>query len=215
MVDNSNNQNNLCPIVIYSELNLIHEILAQVYPNRQLKRLNTNEFAFQKGQMIYVVDLTTRASKPNTIERFIKFSALHQIIFLTLHDCHDEMHTVIRVPFSYKDLVEAIDRLSLNNHVLQISDNAFLNERTMDLIKVSGKALTEIKLTRVECNILKCLLQSAHNNFAVDEETLLREVFGYESSKVTTNTVKTHICRLRQKLGKDVICSTEFGYVLG
>ena len=214
MVDNGNNQNNLCPIVIYSELNLIHEILAQVYPNRQLKQLNTNEFALPKRQMIYIVDLTARASKSNNIERFIKFSAICPIIFLTLHACHDERQIVIQAPFSYKELVEAVDRLSLHNHVFQVSDNVFLNERTMDLIKVSGKALTEIKLTRVECNILKCLLQSTSNNHAVDEETLLKEVFGYESSKVTTNTVKTHICRLRQKLGKDIIHFAEKGYSL-
>lgn len=214
MMDNGNNQNNLCPIVIYSELNLIHEILAQVYPNRQLEMLKTNEFTLQKRQAIYIVDLTARIFKANDIERFIKFSALYPIIFLTSNAYHDEKHTVIRAPFSYKELVDVIDRLSLHNHVFQISDNVFLNERTMDLIKISGKTLAEIKLTRVECNILKCLLQSAQNNRAVEEETLLREVFGYESSKVTTNTVKTHICRLRQKLGKDIIHFAENGYSL-
>ena len=54
-----------------------------------------------------------------------------------------------------------------------------------------------IRLTEKENNILKFLYKNLGNT--VSRETLLHEVWGY-NSKVTTHTLETHIYRLRQKI---------------
>ena len=57
-----------------------------------------------------------------------------------------------------------------------------------------------IRLTEKENNILKFLYKNLGNT--VSRETLLHEVWGY-NSKVTTHTLETHIYRLRQKIEDD------------
>jgi len=57
-----------------------------------------------------------------------------------------------------------------------------------------------IRLTEKENNILKFLYKNSGNT--VSRETLLHEVWGY-NSKVTTHTLETHIYRLRQKIEDD------------
>ena len=60
---------------------------------------------------------------------------------------------------------------------------------------------TKIELTEKEAGILKCLLNTDEE--IVDKETILKQVWGYNPS-VTTNTLETHIYRLRQKLEIDL-----------
>jgi DNA-binding response OmpR family regulator len=59
---------------------------------------------------------------------------------------------------------------------------------------------SSIRLTEKENNILKFLYKNLGNT--VSRETLLHEVWGY-NSKVTTHTLETHIYRLRQKFEDD------------
>ena len=54
-----------------------------------------------------------------------------------------------------------------------------------------------IRLTQKEVNIIKLLYRSEART--VDRQTLLHEVWGYNSS-VTTHTLETHIYRLRRKI---------------
>ena len=57
-----------------------------------------------------------------------------------------------------------------------------------------------MRLTEKETAILRYLYRAAHK--PVSRETLLQEVWGYNSG-VTTHTLETHIYRLRQKIEKD------------
>ena len=73
----------------------------------------------------------------------------------------------------------------------------------------------KIRLTEKETSILRYLYRAGQ---PVSRETLLHEVWGYNSG-VTTHTLETHIYRLRQKIEKDatapVILVTETrGYKL-
>ena len=59
------------------------------------------------------------------------------------------------------------------------------------------KPIVDIKLTEKETDIIKLL--SRANGSYVSKETLLKEIWGY-NSKVTTHTLETHIYRLRKKI---------------
>jgi len=58
----------------------------------------------------------------------------------------------------------------------------------------------KIRLTEKETNILKFLYRSTDG--VVPRDVLLHEVWGYNAG-VTTHTLETHICRLRQKIEPD------------
>ena len=60
---------------------------------------------------------------------------------------------------------------------------------------------SKVRLTEKESSILRYLYRAGQR--PVSRETLLREVWGYNSSGVTTHTLETHIYRLRQKIEKD------------
>jgi len=78
------------------------------------------------------------------------------------------------------------------------------------------KAGEKIRLTEKEAAILKYLYQAEGR--AVERETLLEEVWGYNSG-VTTHTLETHIYRLRQKIEQDpanaqILLTVQGGYKL-
>src|SRR4030081_3740306 len=58
----------------------------------------------------------------------------------------------------------------------------------------------KVRLTEKETAILRYLYRAGQRS--VSRETLLQEVWGYNSG-VTTHTLETHIYRLRQKVEKD------------
>jgi len=70
----------------------------------------------------------------------------------------------------------------------------------------SGKVLIDeagdrkVRLTEKETSILKYLYRAGEK--AVDRDTLLGEVWGYNAG-VTTHTLETHVYRLRQKIEAD------------
>ena len=59
---------------------------------------------------------------------------------------------------------------------------------------------SKVRLTEKETSILRYLYRAGQR--PVSRETLLQEVWGYNSG-VTTHTLETHIYRLRQKIEKD------------
>jgi DNA-binding response OmpR family regulator len=59
---------------------------------------------------------------------------------------------------------------------------------------------SKVRLTEKEVAILRYLYRAGQR--LVSRETLLQEVWGY-NSEVTTHTLETHIYRLRQKIEKD------------
>jgi DNA-binding response OmpR family regulator len=64
---------------------------------------------------------------------------------------------------------------------------------------------SKVRLTEKENSILRYLYRAGQR--AVPRETLLREVWGYNSG-VTTHTLETHIYRLRQKIEQNAAAPT-------
>jgi DNA-binding response OmpR family regulator len=104
-------------------------------------------------------------------------------------------------PFRYAVLLARI-RAHLRQH--EASDDAVFQIGTY-VFKPSSKHLVnekggKLRLTEKETAILKFLYRA--NSGVVTRDVLLREVWGYNAN-VTTQTLETHIYRLRQKIEKD------------
>ena len=101
-------------------------------------------------------------------------------------------------PFRYPVLLKSIET---QLYKFKKSENTQYNIGNY-VFKPNSKILESnenrsIRLTEKENNILKFLYKNLGNT--VSRETLLHEVWGY-NSKVTTHTLETHIYRLRQKI---------------
>ena len=107
----------------------------------------------------------------------------------------------INKPFRYLVLLKSIET---QLHKFKKSENTKYSIGNY-IFKPKSKILESnkkrsIRLTEKENNILKFLYKHIGN--IVSRETLLHEVWGY-NSKVTTHTLETHIYRLRQKIEDD------------
>ena len=107
----------------------------------------------------------------------------------------------INKPFRYPVLLKSIET---QLHKFKKSENTQYSIGNY-IFKPNSKILESnknrsIRLTEKENNILKFLYKNLGN--IVSRETLLHEVWGY-NSKVTTHTLETHIYRLRQKIEDD------------
>lgn len=131
------------------------------------------------------------------------------IIMLTGHDTDSDTilglesgaNDYVVKPFRFAVLLARI-RAQLRQH--EASEDAVFNIgpysfRPSSKLLLSPKG-TKVRLTEKETAILRYLYRAGQK--PVSRETLLQEVWGYNSG-VTTHTLETHIYRLRQKVEKD------------
>jgi DNA-binding response OmpR family regulator len=131
------------------------------------------------------------------------------IIMLTGHDTDSDTilglesgaNDYVTKPFRFSVLLARI-RVQLRQH--EASEDAIFTIgpytfRPSSKLLLSPKG-NKIRLTEKETSILRYLYRAGQR--PVSRETLLRDVWGYNSG-LTTHTVETHIYRLRQKIEKD------------
>ncbi len=131
------------------------------------------------------------------------------IIMLTGHDTDSDTilglesgaNDYITKPFRFAVLLARI-RAQLRQH--EASEDAVFTIGPYTF-RPSSKLLlnpkgSKVRLTEKETSILRYLYRAGQR--PVSRETLLQEVWGYNSG-VTTHTLETHIYRLRQKIEKD------------
>jgi DNA-binding response OmpR family regulator len=131
------------------------------------------------------------------------------VIMLTGHDSDSDTimglesgaNDYVAKPFRFAVLLARI-RTQLRQHessedaVFTIGPYSFRPASKLLLDPKGGK----IRLTEKETSILRFLFRAGE--LAVARETLLQDVWGYNSG-VTTHTLETHIYRLRQKIEQD------------
>jgi len=131
------------------------------------------------------------------------------IIMLTGHDTDSDTilglesgaNDYVTKPFRFAVLLARI-RAQLRQH--EASEDAVFTIGPYSF-RPSSKLLTgqkgnKVRLTEKETAILRYLYRAGQR--PVSRETLLQEVWGYNSG-VTTHTLETHVYRLRQKVEKD------------
>jgi DNA-binding response OmpR family regulator len=147
------------------------------------------------------------------------------IIMLTGHETDSDTilglesgaNDYITKPFRFAVLLARI-RAQLRQHeasedaVFTIGPHTFRPSSKL-LLNPQGD---KVRLTEKETSILRYLYRAGEQR--VSRETLLQEVWGYNSG-VTTHTLETHIYRLRQKIEKDaaapaILVTQSSGYKL-
>jgi DNA-binding response OmpR family regulator len=131
------------------------------------------------------------------------------IIMLTGHDTDSDTilglesgaNDYVSKPFRFAVLLARL-RAQLRQH--EASEDAVFTIGPYSF-RPSSKLLTspkgnKVRLTEKETAILRYLYRAGQQ--AVSRETLLQEVWGYNSG-VTTHTLETHVYRLRQKVEQD------------
>ena len=131
------------------------------------------------------------------------------VIMLTGHDSDADTimglesgaNDYVVKPFRFAVLLARI-RSQLRQH--EASEDAMFtigpySFRPASKLLMSGKG-SKVRLTEKETAILRYLYRAGQK--PVSRETLLQEVWGYNSG-VTTHTLETHIYRLRQKVEQD------------
>ena len=131
------------------------------------------------------------------------------IIMLTGHNTDSDTilglesgaNDYVTKPFRFAVLLARI-RAQLRQH--EASEDAIFTigpytfrPRSKLFVNPKGK---KVRLTDKETSILRYLYRAGKQ--AISRETLLREVWGYNSG-ITTHTLETHIYRLRQKIEED------------
>ena len=117
------------------------------------------------------------------------------IIMLTGHDTDSDTilglesgaNDYVTKPFQHEASEDAV--FTIGPYTFRPSSKLLLNPKG-----------NKVRLTEKETSILRYLYRAGQR--PVSRETLLQEVWGYNSG-VTTHTLETHIYRLRQKIEKD------------
>src|ERR1700694_3470801 len=168
--------------------------------------LNTNQ---DRRTKILPTQTRPKAFRARRLQRIVPMANARKILIVEddtdLRDTlveqvslHDEFEAK---PFRFAVLLARI-RAQLRQHeasedaVFSVGPYSFRPGSKM----LTGANARKVRLTEKETAILRFLYRAGQ--LPVSRETLLQEVWGYNSG-VTTHTLETHIYRLRQKIEKD------------
>jgi DNA-binding response OmpR family regulator len=110
----------------------------------------------------------------------------------------------LTLPFTIQELLHSLENAAANTHaVISISNAVQLDSRARSLMhQMNGATLA---LTDLVQRIFMALYQASEHK--LDKAALLKQVWGY-SEDITTNTLDTHLYRLRTKL-RDIFSESE------
>ena len=200
-----NNDKDLGEALVF-QLTLVekYQIIETSYENNALAQINNNFCD------LVIINSQSSALKECNLTKSLRLAGYKKpIIMLIIQNSnldipdnqnHKADEYIIK-PFRYPELLKSIET---QLHKFKKSENTQYSIGKY-AFKPNSKILEtnesrSIRLTEKENNILKFLYKNLGNT--VSRETLLHEVWGY-NSKVTTHTLETHIYRLRQKIEDD------------
>jgi DNA-binding response OmpR family regulator len=200
-----NNDKDLGEALVF-QLTLVekYQIIEISYENNALAQINNNFCD------LVIINSQSSALKGYNLTKSLRLAGYKKPIIMLINqnsnlDIPDNQNhkadEYIIKPFRYPVLLKSIET---QLHKFKKSENTQYSIGKY-AFKPNSKILEtnesrSIRLTEKENNILKFLYKNLGNT--VSRETLLHEVWGY-NSKVTTHTLETHIYRLRQKFEDD------------
>ena len=197
-----NNDKDLGEALVF-QLTLVekYQIIEIRYENNELAQINNNFCD------LVIINSQSSALKGYNLTKSLRLAGYKKPIIMLINqnsnlDIPDNQNhkadEYIIKPFRYMELLKSIEthlnRFKKSENTQYSIGNYTFKPNSKILESNKNKS---IRLTEKENNILKFLYKNLGNT--VNRETLLHEVWGY-NSKVTTHTLETHIYRLRQKI---------------
>jgi DNA-binding response OmpR family regulator len=194
-----------CNAIIMNDYDTVLEKLE----NEDIKAIVVDEYIFNKGQIVSAQEL------------FKKYTYKAPIIFLleTLNGTqeHHPYKHYFRKPINAKTLKNYLSPYLEIKEVVKVKTIKIGNfnfDKNLNLLIDQKKNI--IELTPIESRLLLTFFENL--NKVLNEEFLLKNVWGY-SAQANSNTIKTHIWRLRKKISKKSKTSFDLetsnkGYVL-
>ncbi|NRA73547.1 MAG: winged helix-turn-helix transcriptional regulator [Rickettsiales bacterium] len=196
-------------IEIYSQSRFIQDLLAQIYEEISVETFSYSALTFTNTESIAIIDIKNQMVFDDFIKLYLDLPVLYPVIILlpdgikSTQKLESNLVTIIPKPLDCRILIKTIDSCSAVC-LYRFSDSLFLDTKTLNIIKILDKKRIETKLTQIEYKILKYLieLKQKYIEEVVTEKEIATNVLGYHALS-NTNTIKTHMHRLRQKLGAD------------
>ena len=200
-----NNDKDLGEALVF-QLTLVekYQIIETSYENNALAQINNNFCD------LVIINSQSSALKGYNLTKSLRLAGYKKPIIMLINqnsnlDIPDNQNhkadEYIIKPFRYPELLKSIEthlnRFKKSENTQYSIGNYIFKPNSKILESNKNRS---IRLTEKENNILKFLYKNLGNT--VSRETLLHEVWGY-NSKVTTHTLETHIYRLRQKIEDD------------
>ena len=197
-----NNDKDLGEALVF-QLNLVekYQIIEISYENNALAQINNNFCD------LVIINSQSSALKGCNLTKSLRLAGYKKPIIMLINrnsnldipdDHNHKADEYIIKPFRYLELLKSIEthlnRFKKSENTQYSIGNYIFKPNSKILESNKNRS---IRLTEKENNILKFLYKNLGNT--VSRETLLHEVWGY-NSKVTTHTLETHIYRLRQKI---------------
>lgn len=161
---------------------------------------------------IIVLDLMLPGMTGHEVCRALKSDADTEVIPIVMLTAKGEPHERVKglelgaddyvtKPFSPRELVLRVQALLKRHRIVPRSGT--LRVEGIHLDKTNFEARLDgarFDLTITEFKLLSLMLE--RRGRTLSRETLLADVWGYQSTTIDTRTVDTHMRRLREKLGK-------------
>jgi DNA-binding response OmpR family regulator len=132
-------------ITIYGESSFVPKILSQVFKDFLVETFPYSDFAataINVRPSIVLADVRNQIVFDKAIKPYLQFYSLYPLILLIPNDiiipegCHGSQLEVLAKPVTHKELSIAIENHTLDC-VCQITQDLFLNHKTMSLIKIA------------------------------------------------------------------------------
>ena len=197
-----NNDKDLGEALVF-QLTLVekYQIIEISYENNALAQINNNFCD------LIIINSQSSALKEYNLIKNLRLAGYKKPIIMLINqnsnlDIPDNQnhkaYEYIIKPFRYPEILKSLEthlnRFKKSENTQYSIGNYIFKPNSKILESNKNRS---IRLTEKENNILKFLYKNLGNT--VSRETLLHEVWGY-NSKVTTHTLETHIYRLRQKI---------------
>ena len=198
-------------------------ILVSGYDHFSLKdftSMNELESSNRHGLILIDENIMVNGKKENYLKFFKKYSDVLPVLVAVSKSDKEflkrDIFTYVTKPINISTLQRVVEPyrdnfINESLNIIQLDDHSYnINSRTLAL--ADGK---NIRFTNFEADLMLIFIKNAKKSLST--KFLLENVLGY-SADADSNTLKTHIWRLRKKLNYDNfhydIVNTNEGYVL-
>ena len=183
-------------ILLYSGNAFLEELLRQSHPTYLIKPSTSLSLPQVSEQSIVIANDIDYQEILHNLSYLCTVILLEQTYGVKKFDTRIKS---LKKPIIYNDLIELID--SAKPYAIPVSENIWINTTMNVLVTIKKQQIFIQELTAKEIILLKYLISEQSSDKS--KTSILQNVFGYGNA-ILTNTLETHLYRLRKKIEPDL-----------